>query len=45
MTIANLHPSEVDDLKTELKRHHRRSLDEFEVSATPLRLDDETVAQ
>jgi hypothetical protein len=39
--ISNLHSSEVDDLKTELKSHHR-SLDEFEVSATPQRLDDET---
>jgi hypothetical protein len=43
MTISNLHSSEVDDFKTELKRQHR-SLDEFDVSATPQRLDDESGA-
>jgi hypothetical protein len=41
MAIPNLRQSEVDDLKTELRRQ-RRSLDEFDVSATPRRLDDET---
>lgn len=40
MAIGNLRSSEVDDLKTELQRQHR-SLDEFDVSATPQRLDDE----
>jgi hypothetical protein len=39
--IKFLRSSELDDLKSELKRHHR-SLDEFEVSATPQRLDDES---
>lgn len=43
MTISNLRSTEVDDLKSELGRHHR-SLDEFEVSATPRRLDDESGA-
>jgi hypothetical protein len=43
MTISNLHPSEVDDFKTELKRQHR-SLDEFDLSATPLRLDNQSGA-
>ena len=43
MTISNLHSSEVDDFKTELKRQHR-SLDEFDVSATPQRLDNESGA-
>jgi len=39
--IPNLRPSEVDDLKSELRRQ-QRSLDEFDVSATPQRLDDQT---
>jgi hypothetical protein len=43
MTISNLHSSEVDDFKTELRRQ-RRSIEEFEVSATPQRLDDESGA-
>jgi hypothetical protein len=41
MTIPVLHPTEVDYVKNELN-HRRRSLDEFDVSATPHRLDDET---
>jgi len=41
MTIPNLRPSEVDDLKNELSRQ-QRSLDEFDVSATPQRLDDQS---
>lgn len=43
MTIPNLRSTEVDDLKTELKRQHR-SLDEFDVSATPQRLDSQSGA-
>jgi hypothetical protein len=43
MTISRLLSSQMDDFKSELKRHHR-SLDEFDVSATPLRLDDESGA-
>lgn len=43
MTIPNLRSAEVDDLKTELGRQHR-SLDEFEVSATPKRLDSQSGA-
>lgn len=40
-TIPNLYPSEVDDFKTELRRQ-RRSLNEFDVWATPKRLDNES---
>jgi hypothetical protein len=43
MTISNLRSADVDDLKSELARHHR-SLDEFEVSATPQRLDSQSGA-
>lgn len=41
MTIPVLHPTEVDNVKHELNRR-QRSLDEFEVSAAPHLLDDET---
>lgn len=40
MTLSDLMlSSQMDDFKNEIKRQHR-SLDEFDVSATPLRLDE-----
>ncbi|MGC1358919.1 MAG: hypothetical protein WA851_24580 [Xanthobacteraceae bacterium] len=39
--ILHLHPNEVEDLKNELRRQ-QRSLDEFEISATRQRLDEES---
>ena len=40
MTLSDLMlSSQIDDFKNEIKRQHR-SLDEFDVSATPLRLDE-----
>jgi hypothetical protein len=37
MAFENIHPSYVEDFKSELRRHKRR-VDEFKVSATPLKL-------
>lgn len=41
MSIPNLHPGEVDDFKNELRRCGR-SIDEFDVSATPQSLADQS---
>jgi hypothetical protein len=41
MKIPNLHPSEVEDFKNEL-RGSGRSIDEFEVAATPQQLADQS---
>jgi hypothetical protein len=37
MKIANLDATEIEDFETEL-RNHKRSIDEFQISATPKQL-------